>query len=695
MDNGQLVRRWNRGSAALGSAVYLLGAVVGARADDAVAPPWHGADIGSPSLAGGTDNWASKFVTSASGGDIWSTSDQFHYTYYQLTGDGQLVARVQAQSSADPWSKAGVMMRSSLAADSPFVDVVVTPSNGVSLQVRQSSAAQAGGGGSVSGGAPYWVKLVRIGNTVTGYAAVDSGGAPGAWSASLGSWTCSGTIYAGLCVTSHNNGVLGTATFDNVKTTGEQAVSADAFVDSMGVCHGSNSSYNTLLTGLGIRHVRDGWSANIPTIAASGVKLTQVTGPLGIGPIDGAGNPIGPAYNGTISDINTIRDQIKARNVTGGGPRSVVEAVEGPNEPDLFWGSWYNCTYNGQGSPSGPLHFQQDLYSVIKADPATAGLTVIGTAWGGTPSSGANPWPTGSMTASVDWGNFHAYPGGDPFTYGQGYDTIFSNGDTSPWIGSLGYTRQGNAPSNRLNYTHGAFFAPYTAKAMATTETGYYTGSAKYALSQNVFAKYVPRLYLEHFNAGVPRMYLYCFDDLGTNLNDNEQNRGLIYNNGTAKPAYTALKSLITLLKESTFNTTTHMWSAPAFTPGTLNYSISVSPVNGYTEPNSGVTTNYNRTEYVHHLLMQRSSGSYYLALWHEVSDASYSDINGADINGPCREIVPPAMPTTITLPASITSATCYSYDANWNLQPSTLTINGSHQITLNVPDKVVVVKLN
>ncbi|MGI4787965.1 MAG: carbohydrate-binding protein [Janthinobacterium lividum] len=673
---------------------FLLSGLNPVSADDAVPPPWHGADIGSPLPAGGADSEAQFFLTGG-GSDIWNSSDQFHYVYYQLTGNGQIAARVVSQSNSNAWAKTGVMMRNTLDAGSAFADVVVTPSSGVNFQWR-ATAGSGCAGSTASGAAPYWVKLVRSGTQVTGFMAVDNSGVPGPWSGQMGTWTCAtGTIYAGLCLTGHSQGVAGTAVIDTVQVTGEQAVAADSFVDSIGVCHGSNSAYNSALIALGVRHVRDGWSSNDTTLAAAGVKLTQVTGPLGIGPIDGSGNPIGPAYNGTISDVETIQSQIKSHNASTGGPGTTIEAVEGPNEPDGFWSTWYNCTYNGNGNPLGPEQFQQDLYSVMKSDPATSPLTVIGVAWGKTPSYGTSPLPAGTLAASVDWGNFHAYPGGNGYSYGQTYDTIFSNGSGPPYSGTLGYTVNGNDPANRLDYAHATFFPTYTPKAMAETETGYFTGTANGAVSQTVLAKYVPRLLLEHFNFGVRRIYLYSFDDTGTDLTNADENRGLVLNNGTPKPAYMALKSLIHLLTEGTLNGSTSLWSSPAFTPGNLTYTMTVSPVENYTEPNSGQTVNYDQTNLVHHLLLQKSSGDYFLTLWHEVADGASTDINGNGVTGPVREIIPPAMPTTLTLPVGIRSATLYRYDANWNLVPTALPISPAHQVSLNVPDSAVVLDLS
>ena len=64
--------------------------------------------------------------------------------------------------------------------------------------------------------APYWVKLVRAGDAITGYASVD-----GATWTEVGSdtFTMGSTIYVGLAVSRHVSGTNATATFDNVTIT--------------------------------------------------------------------------------------------------------------------------------------------------------------------------------------------------------------------------------------------------------------------------------------------------------------------------------------------------------------------------------------------------------------------------------------------------------------------------------------------
>lgn len=66
------------------------------------------------------------------------------------------------------------------------------------------------------GAAPEWVRLVRVGDTFTAYRSHD-----GANWEELGSATVAmgRDVFIGLAVTSHNNGVLNTATFDSVTAT--------------------------------------------------------------------------------------------------------------------------------------------------------------------------------------------------------------------------------------------------------------------------------------------------------------------------------------------------------------------------------------------------------------------------------------------------------------------------------------------
>ncbi len=51
----------------------------------------------------------------------------------QLSGDGEITARVDSLTPTDPWTKAGVMIRETLNANSRFAYTLVSAGNGVSF----------------------------------------------------------------------------------------------------------------------------------------------------------------------------------------------------------------------------------------------------------------------------------------------------------------------------------------------------------------------------------------------------------------------------------------------------------------------------------------------------------------------------------------------------------------------------------
>src|SRR5580765_4980985 len=79
--------------------------------------PWSAQDIGSPAVAGSATFDQGTFTINASGADIGGRSDQFTFVYQQVTGDVDVLARVNSVSSTDAGSETGVMIRNSLAAD--------------------------------------------------------------------------------------------------------------------------------------------------------------------------------------------------------------------------------------------------------------------------------------------------------------------------------------------------------------------------------------------------------------------------------------------------------------------------------------------------------------------------------------------------------------------------------------------------
>jgi hypothetical protein len=177
--------------------------------------PWQDQDLGAVSFAGSATFSNGVFTVKASGATIFNNADGMNFVYQPLNGDGTVVARVlTAQGSTFP--EVGVMIREALTPGSIHAYVTYEPFPGPSIYLYSRSVT----GGSTASqttpitGLPYWEKLVRSGNTFTGYTSPDGV-----------NWTQVGTtqtitmaqnVYVGLAVSANNNSVLATATFDNV-----------------------------------------------------------------------------------------------------------------------------------------------------------------------------------------------------------------------------------------------------------------------------------------------------------------------------------------------------------------------------------------------------------------------------------------------------------------------------------------------
>jgi len=169
-------------------------------------------DIGAVAAAGSTINYdgaTATYFIDASGVDISGTADSFQFASSTWTGNATLIAHVNSVDNTNAAAKAGVMFRSSTNANAMFVDVVATPSQGISMQMRTSVGASATSAGvNAALAPPCWVMLQRTG-TGTFVGSVSPDGA--SWT-QLGAATVnlSSTAYAGLCVTAHNNNSNGT-----------------------------------------------------------------------------------------------------------------------------------------------------------------------------------------------------------------------------------------------------------------------------------------------------------------------------------------------------------------------------------------------------------------------------------------------------------------------------------------------------
>ena len=177
--------------------------------------PWLTSIIGNVGLTGSAGYSNGTFTVSGSGKDIWNSADAFRYVYQSISGNLDMRAKVIDVSNTSAWAKAGVMIRETLSSNSKHAMVVVTPANGIAFQRRVDTGGLTAHTGA-TGSAPYWVRLVRSGNTFTAYHS-----AYGSTWTQIGSVniTMTADVFVGLGVTSTNNTALCTATFAHVSVT--------------------------------------------------------------------------------------------------------------------------------------------------------------------------------------------------------------------------------------------------------------------------------------------------------------------------------------------------------------------------------------------------------------------------------------------------------------------------------------------
>jgi len=212
--------------------------------------PWQSTDVGSPLTAGTADYAANDhtFYVDGAGADIYGTTDQFHYVYQTLNGDGTIIARLRYQTDSSAWAKAGIMIKDSTTSGSNFVDALVTPNvspntpningtgctpdgcnsplppitpavgHGVHMQYNFTGDKSVTSTTALAGyNSPNeWLKLQRVGNTFTSWYSTDGN-----------TWTQIGTTNLtlntnatiGLFVCSHTPTQDSTVAFDNVQVT--------------------------------------------------------------------------------------------------------------------------------------------------------------------------------------------------------------------------------------------------------------------------------------------------------------------------------------------------------------------------------------------------------------------------------------------------------------------------------------------
>jgi regulation of enolase protein 1 (concanavalin A-like superfamily) len=247
--------------------------------------PWLDQDVGPVGVAGSATYANGTFSVKASGTQIYGTSDQMHFVYQPMSGDGTIVARV-VSATGSTYPQAGVMIRETLDPASTNA-LSQCWSGSVSFWDRPTT----GGSTTTQGGSavspPYWVKMIRTSGVFYGYSSADGV-----------TWTQMGTgqtitmaqnAYVGLAVSSYSNSTLATATFDNVSVTlGSTPVVTSVSPDLGGV------SSSVTVTGSSFGATQGTSTVSFNNTAATSitswtnsqiVALVPTTAPPGTGPV--------------------------------------------------------------------------------------------------------------------------------------------------------------------------------------------------------------------------------------------------------------------------------------------------------------------------------------------------------------------------------------------------------------------------
>jgi hypothetical protein len=389
----------------------------------------------------------------------------------------------------------------------------------------------------------------------------------------------------------------------------ETPVPADSVADSIGVnihLHFQNTVYGNfpliegLLKNLGIRHTRDGL---IDTTWQPYYDRHIALGKLGIRGI----------FVTTPNESDALLTSWPKR-IPG-----AFEGYEAPNEWDNSRDTNWAQTLND---------FVPRLYHAVKSDPATSRYPVVG-------PSLIHPQDysrLASVASDFDFVNLHNYfSGRNPGTDGWG-----ANG-----YGSIAYNMK-------------LASAVWPDKPIMTTETGYYTDAGHDSLPEKLEGAYAPRLVLEQLLHGIRRTYFYELIDENPVAQGSEGYFGLAHADGSPKPAYLALKSMIALFADP----------GPSCHPANLEFSLHGSPG-------------------VHHLLTAKRDGSYFLAVWLEGQNY--------DVN---KRAETPSAPVQITLNTSRAFASIDAYQLADDGTVTTARMRPGANIPISVSEKLLVVRL-
>jgi len=309
---------------------------------------WTDSDIGSVGVAGSATLYDGVFAVNGSGADIWDDADAFNFFFQPVTGDCIITGQVTSIQDTNTWAKSGVMIRQTLDPGSIFADALMSYSSGSAFQYRTTANNAANGTSSNSLAWPYWVRLARTGNVVTGYESPDGN----TWT-EMGSETLTmpASIYVGVCVTAHNNADLCSASMDNVTVSTEGSL---AFSNAQYTVNQSSASATITVsrTGGSLDAVGISYSTVSGGLAVAGTNYTAVSGNLSWANGDASSKTFTvPILNPNIAGPN-LSLNLQLSNPTGGATLGTLSTATLTILQDSY-NTWLYSVYGGNaGNPA-------------------------------------------------------------------------------------------------------------------------------------------------------------------------------------------------------------------------------------------------------------------------------------------------------------------------------------------------------
>ncbi|KQT60481.1 MULTISPECIES: hypothetical protein [unclassified Aureimonas] len=232
-------------------------------------------------------------------------------------------------------------------------------------------------------------------------------------------------------------------------------------------------------------------------------------------------------------------------------PGSIL-AIEGPNEVN----NWPIAHRGLTGIPAAQA-FQKELYEGVHASEVLRSIPVLA----------LTSWPV--FINHSDIGNVHAYSRDGGFMSSRIVAAILDEQTLNP-----------------------------PAKTIWMTEAGYHTHLGEdydEGVSEALQAKMATTMFLSAFARGLPKTFYYQLANQYTDPNDQQAYFGLVDQSWAPKPAFTALKSMIAIVRDAA--------GSQAATAASLRYALDGLP------------------ETAQHKAFRTSAGEWLIAVWNEPED--------------------------------------------------------------------------